>query len=257
MISTLLLAGFIVGFGFAQIPGLSFGNGAASSIQKNAAPEKADVKVAEQEPEEPKVVLTEAQIAALPDDDTVFGSADAPVTVVEFSDFQCPYCSRFFKSTFGQIEENYIKTGKVKFIYRDFPLDGHPQAQLAAEASECADDQGKFREMHDVLFEEQIQWSGNPEAEKVMKDFAKKLKLDAKKFGECLSTKKFAAEVRKDLVDGASAGITGTPGFFVNGKHISGAMPYNIFQALLDAELQGKAWEIQFDPLGKPSVQVL
>lgn len=94
------------------------------------------------------------------DDDAVKGDANAPVTIIEFTDYQCPFCSRHFEQTFGQIESEYIDTGKVKYVVRDFPLGFHPNAQKAAEAAECAGDQGRYWEMHDQLFSNQGEWSG-------------------------------------------------------------------------------------------------
>ena len=96
------------------------------------------------------------------DDDPVLGDANAKVTVIEFTDFQCPFCGRHFEQTFGQIKENYVDSGKVKYVLRDFPLSFHPHAEEAAEAAECANDQGKFWEMHDELFSNQAEWSALP-----------------------------------------------------------------------------------------------
>jgi protein-disulfide isomerase len=253
MISTLILAGIVVGFGVSQIPAFEGGTQQAAVVKPTPPPQAAAQK---EEPE--NKALTAEQIAKLPDDDTVIGDPNAPITLVEFSDFQCPYCARFFKTTLPLIEENYIKTGKVKWIYRDFPIGKHAQAELTAQTAECADEQGEFKQMHDLLFSEQETWAGNEDAPKLMKEYAKKLGLDAKKFNECLDSKKYALEVRKDLVDGATSGISGTPGFFVNGKIISGAMPYEeVFKPIFDAELAGKKWELQFDALGNPSVKIL
>jgi len=250
MVSTLVLAGIIIGFGVSQIPAFKIEGGT-----QQAAVVKPQKQVEAQKKEPENKALTAEQIAKLPDDDTVIGDPNAPIAFVEFSDFQCPYCARFFKTTLPLIEENYIKTGKVKLIYRDFPIGGHAQAELTAQTAECADEQGKFRQMHDLLFREQESWAGNEDALKLMKEYAKKLGLDAKQFNECLDSKKYASEVRKDLVDGATSGISGTPGFFVNGKIISGAMPYEeVFKPVFEAELAGKKWELQFDALGNPSV---
>lgn len=253
MISTLVLAGIVVGFGISQIPSFEWKTEQAAIVKPASQPQ-----AAAQQQETGNKILTEEQIAKLPDDDTVIGDPNAPVTLVEFSDFQCPYCARFFKTTLPLIEENYIKTGKVKLIYRDFPIGRHAQAELTAQAAECADEQGKFKQMHDLLFNEQEAWAGNEEARKLMKGYANQLQLDTKQFNECLDSNKYAQEVRKDLIDGATAGISGTPGFFVNGKIISGAMPYEeVFKPIFDAELAGKKWELQFDALGNPSVKVL
>lgn len=252
MISTLILAGVIVGFLGSKLPYFDTKTQQAAVV-KPEPPKVGEVKK-QAEPESP--ILTPEQIAKLPDDDTVIGEAAAPITLIEFSDFQCPYCARFFKNTFPLIEKNYIKTGKVKFIYRDFPLNSHAQADLTAQTAECADEQGKFKAMHDLLFEKQPEWAENPDALKLMKSYGKQLGLNAAQFNECLDKKKYALEVRKDLVDGATAGISGTPGFFVNGKHISGAMPYEeVFKPIFEAELGGKKWELQFDALGNPSVK--
>lgn len=253
MVSTLIFAGIIVGFGVSQIPYFE-GKTEQAAVVKPAPPPQPAVQ--KEEPE--NKILTAEQIAKLPDDDSVIGDPNAPITLVEFSDFQCPYCARFFKTTLPLIEENYIKTGKVKLIYRDFPIGRHAQAELTAQAAECADEQGKFKQMHNLLFTEQESWAGNEEARKLMKEYAKQLDLDTKQFNECLDSNKYAQEVRKDLIDGATAGISGTPGFFVNGKVISGAMPYEeVFKPIFDAELAGKKWELQFDALGNPSVKTL
>ncbi len=171
------------------------------------------------------------------DDDAVKGDKNAPITIVEWSDYECPFCARFFKDTYGQINEQYIKTGKVKLVFRDFPLSFHVQAQKAAEAAECAGDQGKYYEMHDLLFAKGVT-GGVP----VFKTFAKDLKLDSAKFDKCLDDGTHASEVSKDMDDGAAAGIQGTPGFVIgtsNGKGIpiSGAQPFAVFKQVIDAAL--------------------
>jgi protein-disulfide isomerase len=169
------------------------------------------------------------------DDDPVKGSKNAPITIVEFSDFQCPFCARFYTQTLPSIEENYIKTGKVKFIYRDFPLNFHQYAQKAAEAAECADEQGKFWEYHDILFQKQSEWS-SAGVEK-LKEYAQNLGLDTAKFNECLDSGKYAGEVQKDYSDGSNYGVTGTPTFFINGIEVVGAQPYSVFQQIIEQEL--------------------
>ena len=166
------------------------------------------------------------------DDDTVKGNANAPVTIVEWSDFECPFCARFYSQTLGQIQEKYIDTGKVKIVYRDFPLGFHVNAQKAAEAAECAGEQGKFWEMHDQLFEK-----GVKEGVSSFKKFASDIGLDTEKFNACLDSGKMASETAKDMQDGQAAGITGTPGFIINGQLISGAQPFSVFQQIIEAEL--------------------
>jgi protein-disulfide isomerase len=169
------------------------------------------------------------------DDDPVKGSKNAPITIVEFSDFQCPFCARFYAQTLPSIEENYIKTGKVKFIYRDFPLNFHQYAQKAAEAAECADEQGKFWEYHDILFQKQSEWS-SAGIEK-LKEYAQNFGLDIAKFNECLDSGKYTGEVQKDYSDGSNYGVTGTPTFFINGIEVVGAQPYSVFEQIIEQEL--------------------
>lgn len=244
MIATLVLAGIIIGFAASQfIPFLQDKDG---SDKTETASETGAAQQAYKEPQ-----LTKEQIAALPDDDPFEGEADAPVTLVEFSDFECPYCSKFFRETLPQIKENYIKTGKVRLVYRDFPIEKHAGAIPAALSAECANNQEKFWEMHNMIFEKQIEWTGNPDTSKIFEGYAKNLGLDMTAYGECIKSPETLAEVRKDLLDGATMGINGTPGFFLNGRIISGAMPYEqVFKKILDAELEGKKWNFVYDLYG-------
>ncbi|KKU04432.1 MAG: DSBA oxidoreductase [Parcubacteria group bacterium GW2011_GWA2_45_30] len=170
----------------------------------------------------------------LADDDPALGNPSAPVTMVEFADFQCPFCARMFSETLPQIKEKYVKTGKVKFVYRDFPLSSiHQFAQKAAEAGECADEQEKFWQYHDILYSRQQQLSNEN-----IKKWADEIGLDIAQFNQCLDSGKYMDEVAKDLADGQAAGVTGTPGTFVNGRLVSGALPYAQFEAIIEAELK-------------------
>ncbi len=186
------------------------------------------------------VVAPTAQIPSAPsgpidvkyDDAPIRGDKDAKVTIVEFSDFQCPFCERFYTDTLPQIEENYIKTGKVKLAYRHLPLSFHPQAQKAAEASECSNEQGKFWEYHDKIFENQALLSDT-----IFSAWAEELGLDAEKFNKCLEDGKYRSKVQKDLNDADTYGATGTPTFFINGKALVGAQPFSTFQQAIEAEL--------------------
>lgn len=170
------------------------------------------------------------------DDDPYLGSEDAPITIVEFSDFQCPFCSRFYLDTFSQIKEQYIDTGKVKFVYRDFPLNIHQYAQKSAEASECADEQGKFWEYSDVLLQNQSEWS-TIGIDK-FKEYAGQLGLNQEEFNSCLDSDAMAQEVQNDFNQGRQYGVNGTPAFFVNGELISGAQPFSVFKQKIDSLLQ-------------------
>jgi len=167
------------------------------------------------------------------DDDAIKGDSDAPVTIVEFSDYECPYCEKFYSQTYNQIESKYIDTGKVKLIYRDFPLGFHKQAQKAAEAAECAGEQEMYYEMHNELFEKGV--AGGVTA---FKEYAKNLGLNQDKFDTCLDSGQMASEIAKDMSDGQKAGVRGTPAFFINGKLVSGAQPFSVFQQEIDAALK-------------------
>ena len=167
------------------------------------------------------------------DDDPVLGNKNAPLTIVEFSDFQCPFCKRARDDAVAQIEEQYVKTGKVKFVYRDFPLTSiHPMAQKSAEAAECADDQGKFWEMHDKIFEEQASLSLSN-----LKQWAVELGLKANDFNKCLDSGKYTNEVNKDASDAQRAGGQGTPYFVVGEAIVSGAQPFAAFQQAIESQL--------------------
>jgi len=164
------------------------------------------------------------------------GDKNAPVTMVEFSDFQCPFCGRFFTQTFPQIKSEYIDTGKLQFYYKDFPLDSiHPQATPAAIAARCAGEQGtdKFWEFHDKLF---VGTASNLNDANYRK-YAADIGLDINKFNGCLDSQKYINEVKTDLQEGQDAGIRGTPGFLVAGQLVSGAQPFTAFQQIIDAEL--------------------
>ena len=176
---------------------------------------------------------TEAEkIEVSADDDAIKGDKDAPVTLIEFSDFECPFCAKFFKETLPLIQKEYMQEGKVKLIYRDFPLSSHPNAQKAAEAAECAGEQDKYYEMHDKLFEQGVK--GGVDS---FKQYAKDLGLNTEKFNDCIDSGKMASEIQKDMSDGQSYGVSGTPAFFINGKFISGAQPFEAFKQAIDAEL--------------------
>ena len=165
------------------------------------------------------------------------GDANAPVTIVEFSDYECPFCGRFFLETLPLIEEKYIKTGKARLVYKDFPLNSiHLNAQKAAEAARCVEEQKKdegYFKMHDLLFKNQQELSVEN-----YKKWARSLGVVGTKFDKCLEDGKFEGAVLNDFVYGQSLGVTGTPAFFINGKLISGAQPYSVFEQMIDAALE-------------------
>jgi len=176
-------------------------------------------------------------------DGPVLGRSDAPVTLVEFSDYQCPFCQRFFSATLPALKHDYIDTGKVRYIFKDYPLDQiHPQARKAAEAAHCAGDAGKYWEMHDLLF--QSQGALTPPS---LSQYARTLKVDSASFEACMASGKYAERVSRGLADGTAAGVEGTPGFVVGttkpgdvveGTLVSGAQPVEVFRRLIDQLLR-------------------
>jgi protein-disulfide isomerase len=160
------------------------------------------------------------------------GPANAPVTIVEFSDFQCPYCGREFP-VIDRVMKEY--DGKVRLVFRHYPLDFHPFAQKAAEAGACAQDQGKFWELHDKMFTNQSKL-----AVEDLKGYAKSLGMDAPKFDKCLDSGEKKALVEDDMKAGSAAGVNGTPAFFINGVFVNGAQPYEQIKQAVDRELKKK-----------------
>jgi protein-disulfide isomerase len=166
------------------------------------------------------------------------GDKNARVSLIEFADYQCPFCARFYRETLPQIEENYIFTGKVKFFFRNFPLErSHPQAFKAAVAANCAGEQGKFWAMHHRLFTHQEELGS-----KDLLQHAKMLALDSSKFTRCLDSEESAAKVRRDLAEGEKAGVKVTPTFFLglaepNNPKITivGAKSYADFKEAIDS----------------------
>jgi len=179
------------------------------------------------------------------DNDPIMGDPDAPITIIEFSDFQCPFCARFYSQTLPLIYEEYIDQGKVKLVFRDFPIQSiHPNAVPASVASECANEQGKFKEMHDILFGNQNQWNNQEtvDALSLFSQYATEIQLEQETFDSCLTSSKYIEEIQKDLNDGQNYGVTGTPGFFVGNDQIGyveikGAQPFDIFKKVIDAQL--------------------
>ena len=173
----------------------------------------------------PPVVRAEVGVDGAP----AKGSAKAPVTIVEFSDFLCPFCKRA-QPTLSAIEKRY--GDKVRFVFRDYPIEQlHPGATKAAEAARCATEQGKFWPYHDVLFQK------GPKTPQELKASAGEAGLDVAKFETCFTSGKHAAGVQKDVQEGARLGVSGTPAFFVNGRMVSGAQPVETFAQIIDDEL--------------------
>ncbi len=208
-----------------------------------------------------------AYIEVSPDDDPYLGDEDSPVTIIEFSDFECQSCMQFSSEILPLIRQYYIITGKVKYVYRDLPLieSGRPWSKKAAEAAECAHQQGRFWEMHNKLFENQhiidtlIKEVKNPEEASIpisisiqqskryfdiaepisyIKQLASQIDgLSQSKFEDCLDKGKMSEEVDKDRLDAEKAGVSSTPTFFINGQMINSASPFEAFQLVIEKEL--------------------
>ncbi|MDA1186146.1 MAG: DsbA family protein [Acidobacteria bacterium] len=172
------------------------------------------------------------------DDDPILGNPDAPVTIIEFGDYQCPMCRIFWKETMPRIKEQYVDTGKVQIVFRDFPQDVHPEASPAAMAAECAEDQGQYWEYHDKIFHEQDRRRREGEVVRFrvsdLKRWARDLGLDTATFDVCLDSERHKAEVESDYADASSVGVNGTPFFFVNGRVLAGAHPFSTFEKVIE-----------------------
>ena len=174
------------------------------------------------------------------DDDPVLGSPNAKVLMIEFGDYQCPSCRMFWKDVEPRLKKEYIDTGKVKLVFRDFPIvQIHPEALLAAMAVDCSADQNKYWEYHDKVFREQYNKGDDLVRFKAadLKKWAKDIGLDPAKFDQCLDAEKYKNEVLKDKADGDAVSVQGTPTFFINGHVIGGAQPYPAFKNLIDSLL--------------------
>jgi len=177
-----------------------------------------------------KVMLDPPRMPVQVGDAPFRGPADAPITIVEYSDFQCPFCGRA-APTVKQIEERY--QGKVRVAYKDFPLSFHQFAQKASEAGLCAKDQGKFWEMSDRLFANQQKLQVTD-----LKEHALAIGLAAEPFNQCLDSSKYAAVIQKNQEEGGKFGVTGTPAFFINGRSLVGAQPFDNFALIINEELE-------------------
>ena len=224
----LMILLLFVGFGGGYIIGDKFGDGSGGGTP--VPPSPGPIPPAPPPAPGAKVAVDVGAAYAL-------GDEDAPVTIVEFSDFQCPFCSRHFSQTQPQLQQNYIDTGKVVYYFKNLPLSFHPMADPAAQAAECAGKQGSFWEYHDYVFENQQTLS-----EENLKVWASDLGLDTGQFNECYDSKEFNDKIQADLAQAQQLGASGTPTFFIGNPEdgyvkIVGAQPYATFQAAIEAEL--------------------
>lgn len=165
------------------------------------------------------------------------GSSNAKVTVVEYADYQCPFCEKWYSQVLPSLKSKYISTGKIKYFYQDFAFLG-PDSNTAAEATHCAQDQNKYWQYHDYLFTHQGQEGSGWATADHQKEFAKALGLNTTQFGQCLDSGKYKQEVLDETAAGKSYGVSGTPSVFVNGKIIVGAQPFSVLDAAITAALK-------------------
>ncbi|MGB7094417.1 MAG: thioredoxin domain-containing protein [Anaerolineales bacterium] len=180
--------------------------------------------------ENPQVVRYDVPV----DDDPVLGAEDAPITIVEFSDYECPYCRQWHSEVYTQLIDTY--GDQIRFVYRDFPLESiHANAYPAAEAANCAYEQGAFWDYHDKLFSMELGLGREAYTE-----YASQLDLDGEAFKECIESGRYQEEVQLDFEFAANLGVRSTPTFFINGIAVVGAQPFDIFQQVIERELAGE-----------------
>ena len=171
------------------------------------------------------------------------GRQDAPVTMVEFSDYQCPFCKRYASTVYPIIKKDYIDTGKLRYVFRDFPIANlHPQAKKAHEAAYCAGEQNKYWEMHDILFQNPGDFSVP-----ALKRYGQEIGIGGDTFNDCLESSKYAREIEKEITEGTKAGVRGTPSFFIGpsgsgeeitGTMVRGAQPLSRFRQIIENVLK-------------------
>jgi protein-disulfide isomerase len=227
LVVLLAISVYTGGFGFG-------GEETAEVTEKAAAQLQPSQPTQPTQPTQPSAPPTaQARGEVTVDDRFGIGEEDAPVIMIEFTDYQCPFCGRFYSQTLGQIKSEYVETGKVKLYIKDFPLDSiHPQARPAANAARCAAEQDKFWEYHNLLFENQQSLS-----DVNYKKWAADLGLDEEQFSSCYDDRKYDDAITADFTQGSAAGIRGTPGFIINGQIISGAQPFENFKQIIEAAL--------------------
>jgi protein-disulfide isomerase len=181
------------------------------------------------------------------------GDPEATVVFEEFSSYQCGFCGKYFQESYPSVMSDYVETGRVIYVFRDFPLPGQPQSPLAAEAANCAGEMGggsAFWAMHDRLYARQAEWSGRRNAGDILREYAGELGLGKATFGECLDSEATRAQIEADISEGIARGVRGTPTFFVNGRPLVGAQPYPVIAQAIDAALAAE--ESAAEPGGDP-----
>lgn len=167
-------------------------------------------------------------------EERTLGDSDAVIEIIGYNDYQCPFCKMYVDTVLTPLLTDYVETGKVKYVFKDFPLEFHTYAKDAAHAARCADDQGKFYEMHDMLFANQSDWAYSEDIDATLSSYADAIGIDSLEFDTCMESEMYMAEIDQDIADGVAAGITGTPGMIINGEVVVGVPDYEEFSAVLD-----------------------
>jgi protein-disulfide isomerase len=224
IIPVAFLAGLLAGYLYwGRGPGASAA--IAQAVSATATAQQAEVAAQEQQ-------VTRYDVPV--DDDPALGPEDAAITIIEFSDYECPYCQSWHTQTFARLLETF--PDQIRFVYRDFPLSSiHPNAAPAAEAANCAGEQGKYWEFNELLFSGQ-----NDLSPQTYTQYAGDLGLDGAAFEECVTSGRYQAEVQADLDWAANLGVRSTPTFFINGIPLIGAQPYEVFKQVIEKELAGE-----------------
>ena len=224
LIVLLIIASFLLGVLITKVQYLE--GGVSTNVQTGENTTQGDTTT------QPPTGPVDVSVGHLP----VQGDKNAKVTVIEFADFQCPFCKQWFEQVESNLIKEYVETGKVKFAFRHFAFLGQESTD-AALASECANEQKKFWEYHDYLYQNQGAENSGAFSVENLKSFAVTLGLDSQKFDGCLDSKKYAKNVTKDQEEGNKAGVNGTPATFINGILISGAAPYEDFKKEIEKQL--------------------
>jgi protein-disulfide isomerase len=248
--SNKMIPAAIVVSGLLIAGAMFFVSGGTGAGKSSAVPSAPGSRAGQQAAEQPSAQPGSSTVSVSVDDDAVLGSKDAPITVIEFSDYECPFCKRSFQQMLPSLKSEYIDTGKVQLVYRDFPLGFHdPLATKEAIAAECAREQGGdgvYFEYHDEIFNTTSS-NGNGMTVKQLKEIASDLRLNTSTFDDCLDSGKYKKEVQKDIADGSAAGASGTPTYFIGkttdegvivGTSVVGAQPFAVFQAEIERLLQ-------------------
>ncbi|MBN1494507.1 DsbA family protein [Candidatus Peregrinibacteria bacterium] len=230
--STILLAGLLIGYiiGRFELTTVNFVLNPQGSEAKNTNTTAEDKKEDTASAQNPVDVNIEG--------DLILGKDDATITLIDFSDFECPFSKKFYTEIFADLKRDFIDTGKVKYIFKDYPLNLHPNALPAAIAAECAGQQNKYWEMHNKIFDTQTVWSGLENADETFKTYAGEIGLNLTKYTDCTGLQSIKDEIYSDREDGINAGARSTPTLFINGMILRGVpQSYDQLKQYLESQL--------------------